>query len=181
VGRVEEFSGGVVASGTVLPAVFVPMAFFTGSTGVIYRQFSVTIVASMLLSVFVALTITPAMCASLLRPSAHGKGLFGWFNRGFDRMAHGYRGGVARMRGGPPRWLAPYAVIVAAMAWLLVRLPTGFLPTEDQGLGLAIWTLPSGASLSRTQEVAKTVQRHYLDVEKANVESLFTVSGFSFV
>jgi multidrug efflux pump len=181
----KEITGALIGVATVLSAVFLPMAFFTGSTGVIYRQFSITIVTSMLLSVFVALTVTPAMCASLLRATAHAnaprRGLFGWFNRGFDRMTSGYQGGVARMVRKPIRWLLPYAAIVGAMALLLVRLPTGFLPPEDQGIGLAIWTLPSGASLSRTLEVSRTVEHHYLETEKANVEGLFTVSGFSFI
>ncbi|HEX4423420.1 MAG TPA: efflux RND transporter permease subunit [Kofleriaceae bacterium] len=181
----KEITGALIGVATVLSAVFLPMAFFTGSTGVIYRQFSITIVTSMLLSVFVALTVTPAMCASLLRATAQHtaprRGPFGWFNRGFDRLTHGYQGGVARMLKGPIRWLLPYAVIVGAMALILVRLPTGFLPPEDQGIGFAIWTLPSGASLSRTQEVSKAVEQHYLGVEKKNVDSMFTVSGFSFI
>ena len=180
----KEITGALIGVATVLSAVFLPMAFFTGSTGVIYRQFSITIVASMLLSVFVALTVTPAMCASLLR-AAHAnaprRGLFGWFNRGFDRMTHRYQGGVARMVRKPLRWLLPYAAIVAVMGVLLVRLPQGFLPPEDQGIGLAIWTLPSGAALSRTIEVAKRVEHHYLETESKTVESLFTVSGFSFI
>ncbi|HET6147259.1 MAG TPA: efflux RND transporter permease subunit [Polyangia bacterium] len=181
-----EITGALIGVATVLSAVFLPMAFFTGSTGVIYRQFSVTIVASMLLSVFVALTITPAMCASLLRAgAAHDvaprRGLFGWFNRGFVRVTHGYQGAVARMVRGPIRWLLPYAAIVALMALLMARLPTGFLPSEDQGVGIAIWTLPSGASLSRTDDVARTVEHHFLVTERANVESMFAVSGFSFI
>jgi multidrug efflux pump len=181
----KEITGALIGVATVLSAVFLPMAFFSGSTGVIYRQFSITIVTSMLLSVFVALTVTPAMCASLLRATAHDiaprRGAFGWFNRGFDRLTHHYQGGVARMVKGPVRWLVPYGAIVAVMALLLVRLPTGFLPPEDQGIGFAIWTLPSGASLTRTLDVAKTVERHYLETEKQNVDSLFTVSGFSFI
>ena len=181
----KEITGALVGIAVVLSAVFLPMAFFTGSTGVIYRQFSITIVASMLLSVFVALTITPAMCASLLRATAEHvaprRGLFGWFNRGFAGMTRGYQAAVARMVRGPLRWLVPYAAIVAAMALLLVRLPQGFLPPEDQGLGFVIWTLPSGAVLPRTGEVAKAVEQHYLETEKANVEGLFTVSGFSFL
>jgi multidrug efflux pump len=178
----KEITGALVGVATVLSAVFLPMAFFTGSTGVIYRQFSITIVASMLLSVLVALTVTPALCASILR-SYHGphRGLFGWFNRGFDRMTTRYRGGVARMVGKPVRWLVPYLAIVGVMGLLLVRLPTGFLPQEDQGIGFAIWTLPSGATLSRTSEVARTVEHHFLETERKNVDSLFTVSGFSFV
>jgi multidrug efflux pump len=181
----KEITGALIGIATVLSAVFLPMAFFSGSTGVIYRQFSVTIVASMLLSVLVALTISPAMCASLLRSKrGHGtthRGPFGWFNRGLEGVAHGYQGGVARMLRGPFRWLVPYVAIVGAMAWLLLRLPTGFLPTEDQGIGFAIWTLPSGAVLQRTGEVAKAVEHHFLDVEHANIESIATVSGFSFV
>jgi multidrug efflux pump len=180
----KEITGALVGVAAVLSAVFLPMAFFSGSTGVIYRQFSITIAASMLLSVFVALTVTPAMCASLLR-SAHAtaprRGLFGLFNRGFDRMTHGYQGGVARLVKKPLRWLVPYAGIVALMGVLLTRLPTGFLPQEDQGIGFAIWTLPSGATLPRTVAVAKTVENHYLDVEKNNIAGLFTVSGFSFI
>ncbi|HEX2688693.1 MAG TPA: efflux RND transporter permease subunit [Kofleriaceae bacterium] len=181
----KEITGALIGVATVLSAVFLPMAFFSGSTGVIYRQFSITIAASMLLSVLVALTITPAMCASLLRGTAHHtgprRGLFGWFNRGFDALARRYQGGVARMARGPVRWLIPYAGIVGAMVLLLQRMPTGFLPSEDQGIGIAIWTLPSGASLSRTNAVARAVEHHFLEVEKSNVDSLFTVSGFSFV
>jgi multidrug efflux pump len=181
----KEITGALVGVATVLSAVFLPMAFFTGSTGVIYRQFSITIVASMLLSVLVALTITPAMCASLLSGTAHAtgprRGAFGLFNRGFDRMTHGYRGWIARMLRGPVKWLLPYAAIVGVMGYFLTRMPTGFLPSEDQGIGIAIWTLPSGASMSRTINVAKTVEHHFLEVENKNVDSLFTVSGFSFI
>ncbi|HEU4733927.1 MAG TPA: efflux RND transporter permease subunit [Kofleriaceae bacterium] len=181
----KEITGALIGIATVLSAVFLPMAFFTGSTGIIYRQFSITIVASMLLSVLVALTITPAMCASLLRAHADGgrprRTLFGWFNRGFDATTRGYRGGVARMLRTPVRWLVPYAAIVAAMAVLLLRLPSGFLPPEDQGIGFALWTLPSGASMSRTLDVARTVEHHYLETEKRNVEAIATVSGFSFM
>ncbi|HUJ61058.1 MAG TPA: efflux RND transporter permease subunit, partial [Kofleriaceae bacterium] len=181
----KEITSALIGVATVLSAVFLPMAFFTGATGVIYRQFSVTVVASMLLSVFVALTITPAMCASLLRARAHDiaprRGPFGLFNRGFDKLTSGYRRVVAWMVRGPVRWLVPYAAIVAAMGMLLVKLPTGFIPTEDQGIAFAIWTLPPGATLSRTQAVARTVEQHFLGVEKNNVASLFTVSGFSFI
>ncbi|TMQ25799.1 MAG: efflux RND transporter permease subunit [Deltaproteobacteria bacterium] len=181
----KEITGALVGIAVVLSAVFLPMAFFTGSTGVIYRQFSVTLVASMLLSVFVALTITPAMCASLLRATAHDisprRGPFGWFNRGFGALVSGYQSTVARMLRWAWVWLVPYAAIVAAMALLLVRLPSGFLPTEDQGVAQALWTLPAGATLPRTQAVARAVEHHFLDTEKANVESLFTISGFSFI
>ena len=181
----KEITGALVGVATVLSAVFLPMAFFTGATGVIYRQFSVTIVASMLLSVLVALTVTPAMCASLLKPVGDGdhapRGLFGAFNRGFDRITERYRGWVARMVKGPVRWIVPYGLIVAGMLSLLGRLPTGFLPSEDQGTGMVIWTLPAGASQARTLDVAKKVEQYYLGPEGKNVEALFTVAGFSFI
>jgi multidrug efflux pump len=178
----KEITSALIGVATVLTAVFLPMAFFSGSTGVIYRQFSVTIVASMLLSVFVALTVTPALCASLLR-GRHGphRGLFGLFNRGFDRFTIGYRRVIAWMLRGPTKWLVPYAVVCTAMGLLLTRLPSGFLPQEDQGQALVIWTLPAGAPLPRTMAVAKEVEKHFLGFEKKNVKSLFTVGGFSFV
>ncbi|HEY1557639.1 MAG TPA: efflux RND transporter permease subunit, partial [Kofleriaceae bacterium] len=182
----KEITGALIGVATVLSAVFLPMAFFTGSTGVIYRQFSITIVASMLLSVFVALTVTPAMCASLLRAThaaneAPRRGPFGWFNRGFDRLTRGYRNMVAWMLRGPMKWLVLYAAICALMGFLLVKLPTGFLPPEDQSEGMAIWTLPAGATLPRTAKVARSVEDYFLGAEAKNVDSLFTVSGFSFI
>ncbi len=179
----KEITGALVGVATVLSAVFLPMAFFSGATGVIYRQFSITIVASMLLSVFVALTITPAMCASLLRATHHAprRGPLAWFNRGFDKFTHGYRGMVAWMLRGPLKWLVPYAAVCVVMYAMLTKLPTGFLPQEDQGVGMVIWTLPAGATLGRTVNVAKAVEDHYLGFEKKNVDSLFTVAGFSFI
>ncbi|MEO8551043.1 MAG: efflux RND transporter permease subunit [Kofleriaceae bacterium] len=178
----KEITGALIGVATVLSAVFLPMAFFSGSTGVIYRQFSVTIAASMLLSVFVALTVTPALCASILRKQrGERRGLFRAFNRGFDRMSHGYKGVIARMLRGPVKWLVPYAAICVVLYVFLGKLPTGFLPQEDQGTGMVIWTLPSGATLPRTQAVAKTVEKHFLGMEGKNVESLFTVAGFSFI
>ena len=178
----KEITGALIGVATVLSAVFLPMAFFSGSTGVIYRQFSVTIAVSMLLSVFVALTVTPAMCASLLRKHrGPRRGAFGMFNRGFDRMTNGYRGVIAWMLRGPIKWLVPYAGICALLYVFLVRLPTGFLPQEDQGQGMVIWTLPAGATLPRTLAVSKEVEKYFLGVEAKNVESLFTVAGFSFI
>jgi len=180
----KEVTGALIGIATVLSAVFLPMAFFSGSTGVIYRQFSVTIIASMVLSVLVALTISPAMCASLLRGTAeHGarrRGPFGWFNHGLLRVTRGYQRGVARMLRGPFRWLVAYVAIVGAMAWLVLRLPTGFLPTEDQGYAGVIWTLPSGAVLPRTAEVGKAIEHHFLDVEQASVDMVATISGSSY-
>ena len=181
----KEITGALVGVATVLSAVFLPMAFFTGSTGVIYRQFSITIVASMLLSVFVALTVTPAMCASLLRGTAAHvgprRGLFGLFNRGFDWLTHKYERGVAGMLRRVLWWLLPYAAICAIMGYFLTKLPTGFLPQEDQGQAMVIWTLPAGATLDRTQEVAKAVEHQFLEVEQKNTEAMFAVAGFSFL
>ena len=181
----KEITGALIGVATVLSAVFLPMAFFTGSTGVIYRQFSVTIVASMLLSVFVALTVTPALCASLLRhhkqKDGPQRGPFGMFNRVFERMTNGYKGIVAWMLRGPIKWLVPYAAICALMGFFLTKIPTGFLPQEDQGTGMVIWTLPSGATQGRTLDVAKTVENHFLGMEKKNVDALFTIAGFSFI
>ncbi len=180
----KEITGALIGVATVLAAVFLPMAFFTGSTGVIYRQFSITIAASMLLSVFVALTVTPAMCASLLRANhSQGprRGPGAWFNRGFDRITDGYQGVVAWMLKGVLKWMLPYAAICIVLGLVLVKLPTGFLPQEDQGTGMVIWTLPAGATLSRTQEVGKKVEDHYLGFENKNVDSIFAIGGFSFV
>ena len=180
----KEVTGALIGIATVLSAVFLPMAFFSGSTGVIYRQFSVTLIASMLLSVLVALTISPAMCASLLRgqrePRASQRGPFGWFNRGLERVVRRYQGGVARMLRGPFRWLVPYLAIVGAMAWLLLRLPAGFLPIEDQGYVSVMWTLPAGAVLQRTAEVGDAVEHQLLDVEQGSVAMVATISGSSY-
>jgi multidrug efflux pump len=180
----KEITSALIGVAVVLCAVFLPMAFFTGSTGVIYRQFSVTIVSSMLLSVFVAVTITPALCASLLRAShATGprRGPFAWFNSAFDRLTHGYKRSIVWMLRGPVKWLLPYAGICALMYVFVTKLPQGFLPQEDQGIGMVIWTLPAGATTERTLEVGKQVENHFLEVEKANVNGLFTIAGFSFV
>ncbi|MFT4172876.1 MAG: efflux RND transporter permease subunit [Rhodocyclaceae bacterium] len=179
----HEITGALIGIATVLSAVFLPMAFFSGSTGVIYRQFSITIVASMVLSVVVALTLTPALCATLLKPHEHAageRGLAARFNRAFDRMLGRYEGRVARMLKGPLRWMAVYAVILAALAVLFLRLPTGFLPTEDQGEVMVQYTLPVGASVTRTLDVAERVERQFLDADKDNTDVVFTVAGFNF-
>jgi multidrug efflux pump len=182
----KEITGALIGVATVLAAVFLPMAFFTGSTGVIYRQFSITIAASMLLSVVVALTVTPAMCASLLRAhtpgeAGHARGPGAWFNRTFERLTRAYQRAIAWMLRGVLKWLVPYAAICLVLGLVLVKLPTGFLPQEDQGMGMVIWTLPAGATLGRTQEVGKQVEDHYLGFEKKNVDSIFAIGGFSFV
>ncbi|TAL21315.1 MAG: efflux RND transporter permease subunit [Aquabacterium sp.] len=181
-----QITGALIGIALVLSAVFVPMAFFGGSTGVIYRQFSITIVSAMVLSVLVAMVLTPALCATLLRPVGKGhdmhakKGFFGWFNRSFDRGSNGYQGIVGRMLARRGRWLVVYGLIVAGMAVLFLRLPTSFLPDEDQGIVFTQIQLPAGATQERTLEVVKQVERHFMEDEKDNVQSLFTVAGFSF-
>ncbi len=181
-----QITGALVGIGTVLAAVFVPMAFFGGSTGVIYRQFSVTIVSAMALSVLVAIVFTPALCATLLEPLApdhgHGKGsrLFGWFNRALARNTRRYETAVGAILSRSVRFLALYLVIVAVLALLVVRMPTAFLPEEDQGLMFSQVTLPPGATQGRTVEVLKKLERHFLERERDSVASIFTVAGFSF-
>ena len=178
-----QISGALVGIALVLSAVFVPMAFFGGSTGVIYRQFSITIVSAMVLSVLVALILTPALCATMLKPAkpGHGRrGFFGLFNRGFDRTAMGYKtlvGGMTRRWG---RSLVLYALILCGMLFLFQRLPTGFLPDEDQGILFVQVQLPIGSPQERALDVIERIERHFLDSEKDAVESLMAVAGFSF-
>jgi multidrug efflux pump len=181
----EQITGALIAIALVLSAVFVPMAFFGGSTGVIYRQFSVTIVSAMVLSIFVALVLTPALCATLLRSVPQGRPeLHGWFftkfNNTFDAGRERYHTAVTRLLGMRKSTTVVYAVIVALMALLLWRMPTGFLPEEDQGGLFTPISLPTGAMQSRTLEVAKQVEKFYLVDEKDNVFSVFIVAGFSF-
>ena len=179
----DEITGALVGIATVLSAVFVPMAFFGGSVGVIYRQFSVTIVTAMILSVVVAMVLTPALCATILKPVAeHGerKGFFGWFNRNFERTTNGYRSGVAGMVARPLRFLLVFLLIGGGMAWLFARLPSSFLPDEDQGILLTSVQMPVGATQDRTLRVLDQVQKHYLEKEKDLVEGVLTVAGFGF-
>lgn len=173
----------------VLVAVFLPMAFFGGSTGVIYRQFSITIISAMILSVLVAMILTPALCATLLKPVAKGhhpgehgwfKGFFRWFNRLFERSRGLYERIVGRSFSQPIRYLVVYGVIVAAMVFFFLRLPTAFLPDEDQGFIVCQVQLPAGASQERTLKVIEQVEKHFLENENKTVESLITVTGFSF-
>ncbi|MHB8766192.1 MAG: efflux RND transporter permease subunit, partial [Deferrisomatales bacterium] len=184
-----QITGALVGIALVLSAVFVPMAFFGGSTGVIYRQFAVTIVSAMVLSVFVALILTPALCATLLKPVAKGhlaaesgwfSGFFRWFNRWFDRGARGYQSFVGRSFGRPVRFLLLYGGIVAAMAVLFVRLPTAFLPDEDQGFLMCQVQLPAGATGDRTLAVLEQLEDHFLNGEAEAVEAVLAVAGFSF-
>ena len=180
-----QIQGALVGIALVLSAVFIPMAFFGGATGAIYRQFSITIVSSMLLSVLVAMILTPALCATMLKPiekGSHGsqKGFFGWFNRTFEKQAHHYTDSVSRMLNGTGRYLLIYLVLVAGMALMFIRLPSSFLPAEDQGVFLSMVQLPPGSTQEQTQAVLDEVTKYYLVDEKKNVESVFTVGGFSF-
>ncbi|MBK5932551.1 HAE1 family hydrophobic/amphiphilic exporter-1/multidrug efflux pump [Rhodovulum imhoffii] len=178
-----QITGALIGIALVLSAVFVPMAFFGGSTGVIYQQFSITIVSAMLLSVVVALTLTPALCASLLQsrdaqPSRRGP--FGLFNRFFDALIRRYTGGVGYIIRRPLRLGALYLLLVLAMGALFVKTPTGFLPDEDQGILFTLVQAPTGATAERTLDVMKQIENHFLENEPATVKSMFGVVGFSF-
>jgi len=181
----NEITGALIGIALVLAAVFVPMAFFGGSQGVIYRQFSITIVSAMALSVLVALILTPALCATMLKPveaghHEHKTGFFGWFNRSFNDLSSRYQGSVRGILGKSGRWMAIYAAIIVVMALLFVRLPSAFLPEEDQGIMITLVQLPAGATEEKTQAVLTQVREHFLGAEKDAVQSVFTVSGFSF-
>ncbi|MEG3767679.1 efflux RND transporter permease subunit, partial [Alteromonas sp. 14N.309.X.WAT.G.H12] len=180
----SEISSALIGIAVVLSAVFLPMAFFDGSTGVIYRQFSIAIVSSMILSVVVALTLSPTLCASLLKPHDHTtapqKGFFAWFNRKFDNMTTSYTGGVQRIIGQKFRWLILYSIIVVCLGLLIVRMPTGFLPDEDQGSIMFQINLPEGASINRTRAVAAQVEDYLLNDEKDLVVRAFSIAGSNF-
>ncbi|MEI9894967.1 MAG: efflux RND transporter permease subunit, partial [Chthoniobacter sp.] len=181
----DQISGALVGIGLVLCAAFVPMAFFTGSSGVIYRQFSLTIVSSVTLSVMVALILTPALCATMLKPIAKGehqnkRGFFGWFNRVFDRNADRYASGVATFLRHSGRALVFYALIGAAVVALFLRSPTGFLPDEDTGVLFAMAQLPPGSTREQADIVLKKMEAHFMDKEKDLMEGMFGVLGFSF-
>ncbi len=174
---------------TVLSAVFLPMAFFSGSTGVIYRQFSITIISAMILSVLVAQILTPSLCATILKPVSNGRhagktGLLAWFfryfNRAFDFCRNKYEGIVGRSFGKPVRYVIVYGVIVMTMGYFFLHLPTSFLPDEDQGFMICQIQLPPGATMERTIRSMKQMERHFLEDEKKTVEGIVTVAGFSF-
>lgn len=180
----EQITGALVGIGLVLAAVFVPMAFMTGSTGIIYRQFSATIVSAMALSVLVAIVLTPALCATMLKPLAAGehygtRGFFRWFNRGFERGSAKYRTGVRGVLARIGRFLAIYGALLLAMGVLYARLPTAFLPSEDQGLVLNQLVTPVGATQQRTMQAVEQLERYYLGNEKEALQSVFTLQGFS--
>jgi len=181
----QQITGALVGIAMVLAAVFVPMAFFGGSTGVIYRQFSITIVASMALSVIVALVFTPALCATLLKPIPKGHhgaktGFFGWFNRNFDRGSHGYANTVSRGLNRTKRLMFIYLLLIAGMVFMFMRVPTSFLPEEDQGIMFAQVLGPNGSTAEQTQAVLDKATKHMLDDEKDTVESVFAINGFNF-
>ncbi len=179
----KQITGALVGIAMVLSAVFLPMAFFGGSTGVIYRQFSVTMVSAMTLSVLVALIFTPALCATLLRPKKQlrtNRGLFGWFNRNFERSNQKYEGAVVHLVHRTGRYLLIFLLIVGLMAILFIQIPRSFLPDEDQGSLFAQVTSPPGATLERTQKSLAEVRDYFLTHEKDAVMGVFTVSGFNF-
>ena len=181
----DQITGALIGIGLVLSAVFVPMAFFPGSAGVIYKQFSITIVSAMALSVIVALILTPALCATMLKPIEKGhtheqKGFFGWFNRKFDASNARYQGTVGRMLHKSGRYLIIYGGLLAVTAFMFTRLPTSFLPDEDQGVFFTQVQLPPGATQEQTLQVLAKMEDYFLNEEGANVKSLFTVAGFSF-
>ena len=185
----EQIQGALVGIAMVLSAVLLPMAFFGGSTGVIYKQFSITIVSAMALSVLVALIFTPALCTTMLKPidpEKHGqpkKGFFGWFNRTFDRGVDSYERGVKRMVTHKLPAFIVYLVIVAGMIFLFTRIPSAFLPEEDQGIIFAQVQTPAGSSAERTQKVIDEMRDFLLDKENgegAGVKSVFSVNGFNF-
>ncbi len=177
-----QITGAIVGITLVLTAVFVPMAFFPGAVGIIYQQFSLTMVVSILFSGFLALSLTPALCATFLKPIQPGHhekgGFFGWFNRGFNRASHGYSGVVSRIVRRTGRFMIIYLALAAALGWAYMRLPTGFLPNEDQGYLIVDIQTPPEASANRTTEVIRQVEDAFL-AEKG-VARIFGISGFSF-
>jgi len=187
----DQITSALIGIGLVLSAVFGPMAFFGGSTGVIYRQFSVTVIASMLLSVVVALILTPVLCASLLKPVEKGhepaeagfvlfRPFFRWFDRNFNRSRDAYQGIVARILLKKRRYMAVYLLIVAALGFLFQRMPTAYLPDEDQGFMYSQVVLPAGSTREQTEKVLNQVRDHYLVDEKEAVKSCFTIAGSGF-
>ena len=186
----DQITGALVGIGLVLSAVFVPMAFMDGSTGVIYRQFSATIVSAMLLSVLVAIVLTPALCATMLKPHPEGEShdthtgvlgrFFGWFNSTFDKSSTKYQRGVRGILGRPARFMAVFLALSVVMGLLFVRLPSSFLPNEDQGILMALVSTPVGATQERTLESIAKLENHFLENEPELVESVFSVQGFSF-
>ncbi len=187
----EQITSALIGIGLVLAAVFGPMAFFPGSTGVIYRQFSITIISAMLLSVVVALILTPVLCAALLKPVKAGhepaenaipllRPFFLWFDRVFFRMRDRYVGLVDHSLSRGKRYLAVFLVIIVVMGVLYIRMPTAYLPDEDQGILLSQVIMPTGSTLEQTKDVEKIIEKYFQENEKEAVESVFTIAGMSF-
>ncbi|MCL1047322.1 efflux RND transporter permease subunit [Shewanella sp. 1_MG-2023] len=181
----DQITGALIGIGLTLSAVFVPMAFMSGSTGVIYRQFSITIVSAMALSVLIAMILTPALCATMLKPIPKGhthtnKGFFGWFNRSFDKLTSRYEASVAAILKRTVRMMGVYLVLVIATAWIFMRMPTAFLPDEDQGILFTQAILPTNSTQESTIKVLEEVSDYYLNEEGDTVKSVFSVAGFSF-
>ena len=180
-----QIQSALVGIGLVLSAVFIPMAFFEGSTGQIYKQFSVTIVSAMVLSVLVALIFTPALCATMLKPIPQGgnlekRGFFGWFNRTFHSGVLKYEQGVAAMIKRKTPYLLLYVIIIAIMGWMFTKIPTSFLPDEDQGVLFAQVQTPAGSTAERTYEVVSKMRDYLLEEESDTVRSVFAITGFNF-
>jgi len=177
-----EITGAIVGIALVLTAVFIPMAFFGGSTGIIYRQFSITIVSAMLLSALVAIVLTPALCATMLKPvNEHKKHRIGdWFNRNFTRSTNGYVRTIGYLLKRPVRVMLVFLLVGVGCAYLFVRLPSSFLPQEDQGVLLTIVTTPPGSTTQQTQAVVEKVEKYFRENEKDAVESVFGALGFGF-
>lgn len=180
----QQISGALVGITLVISAVFMPMAFFGGSAGIIYRQFSVTIITAMGLSVLIALVFTPALCATILKPhSASGKpqkGFFAWFNRMFDRSTNRYHGSISRILKNPKRTLVIYMLLLVGVAVMFRSLPASFLPDEDQGLMVVQIQTPPNSSAERTESVIQKVRSYLLEQEKSGVMSAFSISGYNF-
>ena len=178
----QQITGALIGIAVVLTAVFIPMAFFKGSTGIIYKQFSITIASAMILSVIVALILTPTLCATLLKPHHEQKqtGFFGWFNRQFEKNRNHYKNSVVFVTQKTMRFLLIYGIVIGGLLWLFPKIPTAFLPNEDQGVMFIQLSTPEGATTERTLESIKKVEDYFLVEEKDSVDSIFTVSGFSF-
>ncbi|RBQ32762.1 hydrophobe/amphiphile efflux-1 family RND transporter [Arcobacter sp. FW59] len=179
----SEITSALIGVATVLSVVFLPMIFFSGSTGIIYKQFAVTIISSMVLSVIVAITLSPAICATFLKPhnpNAKDSGPIVWFNKKFDNLTRKYKMSIFNFVNKPLKWMTAYVAIVAVTILLFLKLPTGFVPSEDQGDLMLQFTLPVGASATRSENVEKIIRDYFLIEEKASVNSIFTIVGFTF-
>lgn len=182
----REISKVVIGIALILSVVFVPMIFFGGSTGVIYRQFAVTLITSMVLSAIVALVFTPALCVSILKRKKHQdiqtqKGFFGWFNRAFYKASSGYEKFVGKTFNAKLIYVVVYAAIIAVLGFFFVRLPSAFVPEEDQGVLFAMVQMPAGTTEDKTSAVMDKVRQYYQTQEEKNVESVFSITGFSFM